>query len=300
MGKLSITVTGGNLNIATNEISTDCSSVFQYAIGADPGDSIDISLSGDHSNEEYVLNGITTSFTDSVTGITFDTSLQLNFVLENSGFAGSFESTVVTITNTTTSSTYSNTATRYNDETKCAGGGSSIFGSVVLGPYIYNPDAAGVTGNTDDFTLAQSDDVFLVTVNGQVIDDSEWSQSGTTLTVTPDNGFSAITDEVLVYQNRISFSTVGNVEAIKTITQASNTQVSGDSTVLYDGAGDGTYTLLTSVGRDGEILKLKNISSNVFTIDPDGSETIDGYSDVQLYNEDAIQIQSDGANWIII
>lgn len=78
-----------------------------------------------------------------------------------------------------------------------AGGGG---GTTVQAPQLFNPDSGEVTADTADFTLASTDSVAIVTLNGAVLDDSEYSLVSTTLTVTPDNGFYATTDEVLVFQ----------------------------------------------------------------------------------------------------
>lgn len=75
-------------------------------------------------------------------------------------------------------------------------------------PQLFNPDAWEVTAGTATFTLSGASDVGIVTVNGQTLDDSEYSLTSTTLTVTPDNWFSDTTDEVLVYQVVLAVSSI--------------------------------------------------------------------------------------------
>lgn len=300
MALFTVNVSGTGLTVTSTEISTDCSSIFIYTIEAATADSINISLTGDHQNEYYTLNGVNTTFSDSVSGISFNTSLTLTFVIENSGSSGIFETCNVTITNTTTSGVFNGSSTRYNDLDKCVGGSSTIlYGSLILGPYIFNPDAGGVSGGTDDFTLTTDAGVFLVTVNGQVLDDSEWSQSGLTLTVTPDNGFNSTADEVLVYQTRVTVSTVGNVQSITEVS-TTYTQIAGDATIYCTGSGNFTVSLLTAVGRLGEVLNIKNATTGTITIDPDGSETLDGLSTFDLIPGESLTIQSNNVNWIVI
>jgi len=65
---------------------------------------------------------------------------------------------------------------------------------------------------------------------------------------------------------------------------------------------DGTFTLSlhTAVGYEGKVHDIKNEGSGVITINPDGSETIDGDLTVSLIQYDELTIMSDGANWQII
>ena len=71
----------------------------------------------------------------------------------------------------------------------------------IAAPQLFNPSAGEVTANTGDYTLANSNTVAFVSLNGQVVDDSEYSLAGAVLTITPDNGFSSTADEILVFQH---------------------------------------------------------------------------------------------------
>ena len=80
MGLFVINVGGTGLTVNATEISTACSSVFTYDIVATTEDSINISLVGDHLNETYSVNGgAAVSFSNSVTGISYVTSLSVSF-----------------------------------------------------------------------------------------------------------------------------------------------------------------------------------------------------------------------------
>lgn len=64
---------------------------------------------------------------------------------------------------------------------------------------------------------------------------------------------------------------------------------------------DYTITLLTAAGKTGQmfVFKLTTGTGNIVTIDPAGSETIDGFSAVTLQNQyDTITLVSDGTNWM--
>jgi hypothetical protein len=95
--------------------------------------------------------------------------------------------------------------------TTIASAGSTTINnySSLLAPQLFNPDAAGVTAGTDDFTLSSVSNVAFVTQNGQVLDDSEYSLVSSTLTVTPDNGFTDTADEILVFQYSYTLATNG-------------------------------------------------------------------------------------------
>lgn len=70
----------------------------------------------------------------------------------------------------------------------------------IWAPVAYNPTAWEVISGTATLTLVYNTTVGIVTVNWLVLNDTEYSQSGYTLTVTPVNGFDDTTDEILVFQ----------------------------------------------------------------------------------------------------
>lgn len=168
----------------------------------------------------------------------------------------------------------------------------------VLPPQLFNPDASGVSGNTDDFTLAGPQQVILVTHNGQVLDDSEYSLAGAVLTVTPDNGFTAITDEVLVYQATTAASIQGEINAI---TQVNSTYTALLTDVIIE-CTSGTFDvdLPSAALQAGQTFRIKNSGAGVITVDPDGAELIDTAAFFNLNGGDSLTIASNGSNWIIL
>lgn len=158
-------------------ISTDCSSYYEYTVYATDLDDIDISLIGDHDSEAYILNGVSTPFTDSVTGITYDTSLVVHFILENSGIPGLFPEATLTITNNTESDSYISSVQRLNDNVKCGananfqiGANSGADTDVILG------DLVNITGNTPiSTTISKSFTTVELEINLDFIDDDTFA-----------------------------------------------------------------------------------------------------------------------------
>jgi hypothetical protein len=65
----------------------------------------------------------------------------------------------------------------------------------------------------------------------------------------------------------------------------------------------GTFevALPTSVGISGKMYNIKNSGTGVITVNPNGSETIDGGSTAVLSTQyECITVQSTGTNWVII
>jgi len=77
-----------------------------------------------------------------------------------------------------------------------------------------------------------------------------------------------------------------------------------DSTILVDATSAAfTITLPTAVGIAGRSYTIKKIDSSInnVTLDANGTQTIDGNLSYTLLGQwKAVQVQSDGANWVVI
>ena len=94
----------------------------------------------------------------------------------------------------------------------------------------------------------------------------------------------------------IEFSTVS------TSTNISPTETIGLITILCNAtSGNITVSLPTAVASEAAFnIKKIDSSSNTVIIDPNGAETIDGEATVTIYDDDDfVQVQSDGTNWVI-
>jgi len=88
------------------------------------------------------------------------------------------------------------------------------------------------------------------------------------------------------------------------VTKTTNyTATASDHTIICNNSGGITITLPPASGATGRVYVIKKISgllSNV-TIDPNGSETIDGFSTrVLALQFETAMIQCDGTSWYII
>ena len=60
-------------------------------------------------------------------------------------------------------------------------------------------------------------------------------------------------------------------------------------------------SLPTAVGITGRVYVIKNSGTGTITVDPNGSQTIDGAATVALATQyQSIMVMSNGANWIVI
>ncbi len=77
-----------------------------------------------------------------------------------------------------------------------------------------------------------------------------------------------------------------------------------DGAILCDSSGGAfSVTLLTAVGRKGRrlVIKKTDVSSLDVTVDPAGSETIDGAATFLLVSQyHGIELCSDNTNWLVI
>lgn len=134
----------------TSLVETDCASQYTYRIESVNGNSITIELVGTALSASYTIADVVTSGWDgSSTSVTFDTYIDVEFIINNSGTPGVFNQVVIYVEDTTLGGTYDDTVIRQNDSASCDSvGGSSDFD--------------GLTDTPDD----KSDSaLFLVRVN---------------------------------------------------------------------------------------------------------------------------------------
>lgn len=123
--------------------------------------------------------------------------------------------------------------------------------------------------------------------------------------VSPSSGYVRYNSDLKsmeIYEESVWIN-LGDRQPLATKTGA-YTLVNSDDTILADATSAGfTLTLPTAVGITGKCFTIKKIdsSTNIVTVDGNGSETIDG-STTNLLNRinESLKIISDGTNWKIL
>lgn len=114
----------------------------------------------------------------------------------------------------------------------------------------------------------------------------------------------ATNDEGNEFKGVLPAAAVAGGGASAQATKTANYTVTTDDYFLWGDCSGGniTFALPTAVGNDGKAYVFKKIdsTSNTVTLDPDGTETIDGELTLIIENQwDSFSIASNGANWYI-
>ena len=103
-------------------VHTDCADIFSFEVFSTNGNNIDITLTSNAVNSYYISNGGAETTISTSASISFNNTLKVFFAIRNSGNSGYFDSAMITIEDTTTSSTYNTYEeifTRENDGLRC-------------------------------------------------------------------------------------------------------------------------------------------------------------------------------------
>jgi len=166
-------------------------------------------------------------------------------------------------------------------------------GEIHLGDGGSNNTLIGITGNlTQEGTaITTLDQLYLNEI--------------TTPTAVPNDGaIYTKTDNSLYFQDGAGTEHLVHGNSLSTKTNTDYTLVRNDGTVLFStGSTSRTANLPAASTVSGETYTVKKIDSagGTVTIDPDGSETIDGgLTAVITVQFESITFQSDGSNWHIL
>jgi hypothetical protein len=121
MAFFNFNITESNFRIELlSKTDTDCSSIFEYQVFSDEGDTVSISLSGSKFlGATSELNGVSASMTGSESFV-FENNLKISFSIQNSGLPGTFDSTTITLLSSTyPQQTLTEEAVRNSDSAKC-------------------------------------------------------------------------------------------------------------------------------------------------------------------------------------
>ena len=105
----------------------------------------------------------------------------------------------------------------------------------------------------------------------------------------------------IIFNEFINWLDAGLLTEVYRAITGTDTVLPGDYTVNAT-SGTFTLTLLTAVGRHGKIYNLKNSGTGVITLATTSGQTIDDQASgaLKLIQYENLQVQSDGANWIIL
>lgn len=89
-----------------------------------------------------------------------------------------------------------------------------------------------------------------------------------------------------------------NKDSIRIISSADSLTLS-DNTLCIS---SGTFSvgIVTAVGNSGKRFNVSNSGTGIITLDPNGSQTINGALTLIIPSQTGVTIQSDGTNWIIV
>lgn len=106
--------------------------------------------------------------------------------------------------------------------------------------------------------------------------------------------------EDVVKKELNSLKIVSNYGTMAYVAKTSTYPITTTDYTIDCTSGTFTVTLPTAIGSDGKIYNIKNSGTGVITVATTSSQTIDGALTRTLAQYDNLQIQSTGANWIII
>jgi len=81
---------------------------------------------------------------------------------------------------------------------------------------------------------------------------------------------------------------------------ATYTATTSDDYFINITTGTFTLNLPTAATPYGQVYVIKNSGTGTITVDPNGTQTIDGFTTYALQCQYAVIIQSDGSNWQIL
>lgn len=196
MANFKINVNSTSFYVVLNsKITTECANIYEFEVFSTNGNTIKVTFNGDSvTNKQIINNGVTSSFLPPYTSF-FNTSMIIKFSLENSGVAGYFSNSEIVFEDVTTTSSYNKASfniVRENDTSKC-------IPEIERKTIIFNPTAQDTVNESGNFDMTFPYSVLFVSINGQVLNPSEYKVNGTIITITPLNGFFSITDEIIIF-----------------------------------------------------------------------------------------------------
>ena len=126
------------------------------------------------------------------------------------------------------------------------------------------------------------------------------NNTGSTFSINNVNTMTGLTVNGNLFGSSVSGLSVSGVYVSPyVIVGTTYTATTTNSTIDVSG-GTFTITLYTAVNNIGRTLYIKNSGTGIITVDANASETIDGQLTRTLANDEALFLQSNGSNWVIL
>lgn len=178
---------------------------------------------------------------------------------------------------------------------KLVGSDIATVGTVTTGTWSATTIALNKGGTGQTTKAAAFDALSPMSASGDIIYGGA-SGTGTRLAKGSDGNVLTLASGVPTW----AAPTGGSAGAVTSKT-SNYTATSSDGTIIVDPtSGNFTITLPAAASNTGLVYHIqKKVAANLVVIDPNSSETVCGQATIELVrNQDAVDIQSDGTNWI--
>lgn len=107
-------------------------------------------------------------------------------------------------------------------------------------------------------------------------------------------------NEIIRYNSSLGYWENKNQSIFAYTAQTTTYNALASDYVIHCTSGTFTVNLPTAVGVQGKVYIVKNSGSGLITIDPNGTQTIDGALTYKIGGNESLKLMSTGANWITL
>jgi len=107
-------------------------------------------------------------------------------------------------------------------------------------------------------------------------------------------------NEIIRYNSSLGYWENKNQSIFAYTAQTTTYTALASDYVIHCTSGTFTVNLPTAVGVQGKVYIVKNSGSGLITIDPNGTQTIDGALTYKIGGNESLKLMSTGANWITL
>jgi hypothetical protein len=111
---------------------------------------------------------------------------------------------------------------------------------------------------------------------------------------------SVANNEIIRYNSSLGYWENKNQSIFAYTAQTTTYNALASDYVIHCTSGTFTVNLPTAVGVQGKVYIVKNSGSGLITIDPNGTQTIDGALTYKIGGNESLKLMSTGANWITL